>query len=59
MPVKTNAKVTVNSDQLVTDTLGFKKVNAKGTVDVELPPDVAKQFADEGAVTVTTAAVDL
>ena len=57
MPLKTEALVTVDADQLVTMNIGYETINPHGTVSVKLPAHVAKELADLGAVTVTTPAV--
>ena len=56
MPLKTHALVTVLADTLDLSNIGFRKTFVKGDTNVSLPADVAKQFADEGAVTITTPA---
>jgi len=56
MPLKTDAKVTVNADQLVTVNIGQVKVEPNGTANVQVSAEVANMLVRYGAATVTTAA---
>lgn len=54
--IKTDALVTVLVDQIVTTHLGFEKIYFKNETNVPIPEHIAARLAEEGSVTVTSAA---
>jgi len=58
MPLKTEAIVQVDADQLVHVNLGYVTELPDGTLTARLPQHVAKELADLGAVTIITDAVE-
>ncbi|MFG6500155.1 hypothetical protein [Sulfitobacter sp. 1A15106] len=56
MPIKTHAKVTVVADEINVSHGGFHRTYTAGDTDVEIPANIAKELADQGAVTITTPA---
>jgi len=56
MPLKTDAIVTVDADQLVTVNIGQATVNPNGTVTVRVSEEAANMLVRYSAATITTPA---